>query len=261
MGRGSKGNELVIARVRVKSPRRMQDGGWEWVTIIETVSATGMRIPGYYIYAGEAHYDGWHHGSVDPEVGFYHTHNGWTDDRCGFNWLKNHFARFCPPSKPGVTRLLLCDNHSSHDNYEFMEYCLNNNIALFFLPAHTTHILQPLDVGIPPPINRFCTQEVSDWRAAQPLHEALHKGDFISMCERARKKGLTKQNIMAAFNKCGIWPLNRQRVLSNPEVRWSKKSPILKHNLQGRPSHQTEIQRLVANEPTNLKRPRSSWLL
>ena len=32
MGQGGEKNELVIARVRVKSPRRAQDGNREWVT-------------------------------------------------------------------------------------------------------------------------------------------------------------------------------------------------------------------------------------
>ena len=32
MGQGEKKNELVIARVRVESPRRAQDGNREWVT-------------------------------------------------------------------------------------------------------------------------------------------------------------------------------------------------------------------------------------
>jgi hypothetical protein len=55
MGRGGKRNELVISRVRVKTPRRMQQGNREWVTLIECVSATGIRLPAFYIYAGAAH--------------------------------------------------------------------------------------------------------------------------------------------------------------------------------------------------------------
>ena len=49
MGQGGKRNELVIARVRVKCPRRIRDGGQEWVSMIECVSATGVHIPSDYI--------------------------------------------------------------------------------------------------------------------------------------------------------------------------------------------------------------------
>ena len=140
-GRGEKKNELVIARVRVKSPRRAQDGNREWVALIECVSATGNRLPEFYIYAGKAHYSGWHKegNGIDPDTVFAYTGNGWTKDFIGLEWLQNHFGKFASPSAPGRTRLLLCDNHSSHDTFEFHEYCLANSIALFFLPSHATH--------------------------------------------------------------------------------------------------------------------------
>jgi hypothetical protein len=67
MGCGGKKNELVISRVGVKTPRRMQNGSREWVTLVECVSAGGKQFLDYYIYAEKAHYDGWHHGSVDSD--------------------------------------------------------------------------------------------------------------------------------------------------------------------------------------------------
>jgi len=134
----------------------------------------------------------------------------------GLEWLQNHFDKFATPLRPGKTRLLLCDNHSSHDNYEFYEHCLTNNIALFFFPSHTTHILQPLDVGVFSPLDRYCSQEVNNWTASQPLHASLLKGDFLPMCERARKKGVTAHNIKAAWSKCDIHPFNKTRVTTNP---------------------------------------------
>ena len=52
MGCGGKKNELVISRVRVMTLRRMQQGNREWATLIESVSATGIRLPAFYIYTG-----------------------------------------------------------------------------------------------------------------------------------------------------------------------------------------------------------------
>ena len=96
MGQGEKQNELVIARVHMKSPWRMQDGSWEWVTLIECVSAMGTQILAYYVHVGQAYYEGSHCGTIEPETGFYFTSNGWTNDHCSLNWLKNHFEQFCP---------------------------------------------------------------------------------------------------------------------------------------------------------------------
>jgi hypothetical protein len=91
-----------------------------------------------------------------------------------------------------------------------------NNIALFFFPSHATQILQPLNVGVFSPLDYYCSQEVDDWVASQPLHTSLLKGDFIPMCERARKKGVTALNIKAVWSKCGIHTFNKTRVMTNP---------------------------------------------
>ena len=258
MGQGGKRNELVISRVRTKGSRRMQDGSREWVSLLECVSAVGKRIPAYFIYAGQAHYDGWHHGSVGPDTGFYFTDNGWTNDKCSLYWLTNHFAKHCPPSHSGATRLLICNNHSSHDTYEFIEYCLDNNIALFFLPSHSTHILQPLDVGIFEPLDRFCGQEVDTWLATQPLHTRLHKGDFIPMCEKARRRAITYRNITAAWAKCGIHPFNWQQILENPNFFWNETDTVPLQRNNDRPTRQgqkpvTKIEKILAHTPHSLQ--------
>ena len=44
--------------------------------------------------------------------------------------------------------LLIQDGHSSHVSIELIECARANDIHLLCLPAHTTHILQPLDVGV-----------------------------------------------------------------------------------------------------------------
>jgi len=84
-----------------------------------------------------------------------------------------------------------------HDNYEFYENCLANDIALFFIPSHATHILQPLDVGVFSLLDRYCSQEVDDWTVSRPLYTSPLKGDFLPMYERARKEGVTAHSIKA----------------------------------------------------------------
>ena len=75
-GGGGKKNELVISRVRVETPRRMQQGIRGWVTLVECVSAVGIRLPGFYIYAWAAHYKGWHSSeAIAPRAAFSYTNN------------------------------------------------------------------------------------------------------------------------------------------------------------------------------------------
>ena len=44
--------------------------------------------------------------------------------------------------------MLIFDGYGSHITQEFIEYCWENRIRPFLLPAHSTHLTQPLDVGV-----------------------------------------------------------------------------------------------------------------
>jgi hypothetical protein len=76
------------------------------------------------------------------------------------DWLYKDFDPYTKPRVNGGYRLLLMDSHSSHTSYEFLEYCLENRIVPFFLPAHSTHHLQPLDVRVFSPYQRYFTEAV-----------------------------------------------------------------------------------------------------
>lgn len=44
--------------------------------------------------------------------------------------------------------LLVLDGHGSHITINVIEFAKSNGIHLLCLPSHTSHILQPLDVGV-----------------------------------------------------------------------------------------------------------------
>ena len=229
--------------------------------MIEAVSALGKVLPAFYIYADKVHYAGWHNKSeIDSRTVFSFIDNGWTRDYVGLRWLKTHFDIFAPPSKLGNKRLLLCDNHSSHVTYEFLEFCLEKNIILFFFPSNATHILQPLDVGVFGPLARYCAQKVDTWTAIQPLHTSLLKGDFIPLCEKARKKAFTSSTIRSAWAACGIHPLNKIHVLTDPKVNASYQntpggSLATPHNLSSLPQRPplSQSQIIRSTLPSNLE--------
>ena len=53
---------------------------------------------------------------------------------------------------PTQARLLILDGHGSHTTDDFMWNGFNNNIHLVFLPPHTSHVLQPLDLSVFSPL-------------------------------------------------------------------------------------------------------------
>ena len=72
------------------------------------------------------------------------SENGWITSELYLDWFK-FFLRNISPARPV---LLIQDGHSSHVSIELIELARENNVHLLCLPSHTSHILQPLDVGV-----------------------------------------------------------------------------------------------------------------
>lgn len=227
----------------VPDPLRRQSGAREWVTLIECIGAAGISIPAFFILPGTAHRSGKHTHThlLDPLAKFDYSYNGWTKDQIALRWLE-HFDAYATPSHPGAWRLLLHDNHGSHETFEFRDFCLPHRIRPLSFPSHSTHLLQPLDVGINSVIDRYYRQELDNWQAANALSTKLKKGDIIPLLESARRRALTVDNIHGAFRATDIVPFDRQVLLDNPRIR---DDPSPNYNPHTTRSHPSETDRLV----------------
>ena len=56
--------------------------------------------------------------------------------------------------------LLICDGHDSHITGEWIAHCMDNNIILMILPPHSSHLTQPLDVGIFDSLKKHMAAEI-----------------------------------------------------------------------------------------------------
>ena len=56
--------------------------------------------------------------------------------------------------------LLIVDQHGSHVTLEFLILAQDYKIVILALPPHSTHKLQPLDVGLFAPIAQYYGQEL-----------------------------------------------------------------------------------------------------
>ena len=138
-----------------------------------------------------------------PNTLFEHSDNGWVNADLYVEWMKFFIANI-PPARPV---LLIQDGHGSHVSIDVIELARANNIHLLCLPAHTTHILQPLDVGVFKSFKCFFSK-------ACTINLAQHPGRVItpdilaSLVGDVYPQSFTPVNIMSGFRKCGIYPLN-----------------------------------------------------
>jgi hypothetical protein len=128
-------------------PHLIQPGNREWVTTIECVNAIGWSIPSTIIFKGKVHIEGWFDEILLPgDWRIEMSANGWTTDEIGFCWLQKVFIPATNGHTKGGYRLLVLDGNGSHLTPEFDKVCKANNIVAIYMPPHSSHLLQPLDV-------------------------------------------------------------------------------------------------------------------
>jgi len=208
IGRSSRAK--VVCRAGRRPPRVTQDGTREMLTVVECCCAAQYMLPSFVIFKGTAQYMGWHSETSDPDAMFACSPNGWTDDELGLEWLY-HFDRCTKDRKGGSdTRLLILDGHRSHLTLKFIQYSIDNNIQLLCFPAHSTHLLQPLDVGLFAPLQKYYGKAADDY--IRNTRTGILKGTFWRFYSAACRQAYTKKNIASAFRATGICPFNPDAV-------------------------------------------------
>lgn len=137
---------VVTASERRGRPKSVQPGNREWVTVIQGVNAQGWSIPPFVIFKGQYHLSAWYSDDMPRDWAVALSDNGWTTNELGLQWLQ-HFEKHTKDRVTGAYRLLILDGHESHNSAEFDAFCQEHKIIALCMPAHSSHLLQPLDVG------------------------------------------------------------------------------------------------------------------
>jgi len=102
--------------------------------------------------------------------------------------------------------LLLLDGHKSHiAAVDVKEWAQERNIILHILPVHTSHILQPLDVGCYGLLQRIYDNECH--KTMRHNHSIITRYNVCELGCKAYQKALSPENLQSAFRKTGIYPL------------------------------------------------------
>src|SRR5271170_182869 len=112
---------------------------------------------------------------------------------------------------PGEYRLLICDGHDSHINGEFIAYCIDNNILLMILPPHSSHLTQPLDVGVFGALKKHMAAEIDP--IVRTGVARIQKVEWLTAFVAAHDKALSVKNILGGFRGTGIHPFLPTKVL------------------------------------------------
>ena len=103
--------------------------------------------------------------------------------------------------------MLLIDGHSSHIDVNTSKLCKDNNILLYCLPPHSSHITQPLDVGFYGLLKASWRKAVAKY-ALDKVGKSVTKYTFAEVFKEAWINTVKLSTIVNSFRCAGIWPIN-----------------------------------------------------
>lgn len=138
----------LLMRKGSKSVHEVGGGsGRQYITVHCAGSASGERLPPLILYKAENLYMRW---TQQGPAGVLYACNesGWMDGDVFLSWFTQLFLPAVKHLTGSGPVLLFLDGHHSHISLQLITVARNNNITLLCLPPNTTHLTQPLDVGV-----------------------------------------------------------------------------------------------------------------
>lgn len=209
--------KIVTSSERRGHVKLVQPGNREWVSAILGVNSQGWSIPPFLIVKGKTHLRSWYQNSpLPPDWVIAVSENGWTTNELGLQWVQ-HFDKSTKARTQGKYRLLVLDGHESHHSDDFEQYCKDNNILTLCMPPHSSHLLQPLDVGCFGPLKKAYGAEIEYLVRAHITH--ISKEDFFPAFKAAFDATITEANIKGGFRGAGLVPMDPRNVISKLDVK------------------------------------------
>lgn len=207
------GHKKYLFKRGCKYPERVINTTKTSISLMFSGTANGQLLPTYVVYKADHLWDQWLEGG--PEGTRYNrSKSGWFDSACFEDWFNTVIVPYAK-TKSG-RKVIIGDNLSSHFSESVLKTCEELNIIFVCLPPKTTHLLQPLDVAFYAPLKKYWRDVLTDWKRTEGLkHKTLVKSSFpMLLCRlqnKLREKGSESNNIIAGFNKCGLYPVNSER--------------------------------------------------
>ena len=207
------GSQKMFCKRGLKNPHKTVATSTKTMYTVQVCcSANGIFLPLYVVYKGKHLYSTWCNGG--PEKTRYNcSDSGWMESVQFVEWFEKIFI---PETKHlDGNKLLIFDGHSSHISSTVVTMAIENNIELLCLPAHTSSILQPLDVGVFKSVKsawRKCLKSFYE----ESRFDNVDKIRFPKLLDKlVSSEAFSRVNAIHGFETCGIFPLNRNKITAD----------------------------------------------
>ena len=207
--------ELVVGETGIPASTIVGKEQGETSTVLTFTNADGSCIPPMVIHKGKKVPKSW---NTDKPVGvtLCTSETGWINKPLFLEYATQWVCWMRSWKLLDRPHILLLDAHKSHVyNIRFIKLMKEFNIHVLAIPAHTSHLTQPLDK------TPFATLKTA-WNENLTEYLFEHAGcgmpkmDFFYVFWPAWKHAMTKANIKSGFRCTGIFPVNPAQI--NPAL-------------------------------------------
>ena len=218
-------------------------------TVLSCVSVSAFVLPPCIVYPRKRKVpDNLREGAV-PGTLFAQSENGWIncDIYMYLEWFE-FFLKNIPPLRPVI---LIQDSHVSHMLIKVIELARANDVHLLCLPAHTTHMFQPLDVVVFKPFKTYFSKTRASYLAKHP-GRVITNDMIASLVATSWPDAFSPHNIMGGFRKTGIYLINPGAIddkMLSPSEALNKSACLRKGYLSLRPHLNQKYHQVYRKQP------------
>lgn len=208
------------------------------MTMLACVTADGQRVPRYLIFPLK-HLPTTRDSRVkNKQLDVGGQAQGWVTkenfkeySKILVDFVKNHRIRHSLAENEPI--LFFADSHNSREDPQTLKLLKENFITLLTYPAHCTHVLQPLDVGIFGDFKKYfklekrkISKQKIEFTDKPPSERGIRRVVVVLACLEALPMCTTDLKIEKAFKYTELLPRDENTALKNPGVNKDKKIVI-----------------------------------
>ena len=208
-----KDGTYVIGATGEKTYVQVSKEQGETTTVLTYANAAGQVMAPMVIFKGKKIAPEWK-TQAPRDVTVKCSDSGYINKELFFEYAQNWVAWVKKLNKKNECKkhLLLLDAHSSHIyNFGFLQLMVENNIAVLAIPAHTSHVTQPLDSAPFANFKIYWNRNLAEYLYYN-IGCAMPKQDFWIPFLESWRKAMTPPIIASGFRKTGAFPVNRNAV-------------------------------------------------
>lgn len=198
-------NEIVLVPRGDKAVYNCsKNDGKECVTALLGGSASGKMTPPMIIHSYKRMPSAvLLNDSAKWSVGI--SDSGWQTQKTFHDYIVNIFYKWLLDEKIQLPVILFIDGHRSHVSLTLSDFCAAHQIELIALYPNSTHLTQPMDVGVFKPLNTSWTNQAKDWRI-EHQYAKIERKDIAPILEKSINAIKYNEHLIKALK----WPFSIQ---------------------------------------------------